>query len=288
MAEVEAEEGAAVELGGLSPSVTDELLMLYFENRRRSGGGPVLSWQRLGHGGVLTFQEPAGEGLMEGGSRGPHGTLALTTHPPPPTDAARVLAQEHTLQGARLSLRTAPPRAPARLLLQGLPPGTTPQRLEQHVQTLLCATGHPEQPCRALASPRPDRALVQLPKPLSEAGERRDWGSVPYRGDALSQLAPFPQKSVRWRSRPGPWAWRGPKCPWRGCHRPELCVWWVARWQPTCCCWSCTWRTGAAVGAAPWTVCAACPGLRALSSASGSGKVSGAAPRRPSRPSEQP
>ncbi|XP_023376075.1 poly [ADP-ribose] polymerase 10 isoform X2 [Pteropus vampyrus] len=143
MAEVEAEEGAAVELGGLSPSVTDELLMLYFENRRRSGGGPVLSWQRLGHGGVLTFQEPA--------------------------DAARVLAQEHTLQGARLSLRTAPPRAPARLLLQGLPPGTTPQRLEQHVQTLLCATGHPEQPCRALASPRPDRALVQLPKPLSEA-----------------------------------------------------------------------------------------------------------------------
>ncbi|XP_015987388.2 protein mono-ADP-ribosyltransferase PARP10 isoform X1 [Rousettus aegyptiacus] len=146
MAEAEAEEGAAVELGGLSPSVSDELLMLYFENRRRSGGGPVLSWQRLGHGGVLTFQEPA--------------------------DAARVLAQEHTLQGARLSLWPAPPRAPARLLLQGLPPGTTPQRLEQHVQALLRATGHPEQPCRALASPRPDRALVQLPKPLSEAEVR--------------------------------------------------------------------------------------------------------------------
>lgn len=76
MAEAEAEEGAAVELGGLSPSVPDELLMLYFENRRRSGGGPVLSWQRLGHGGVLTFQEPAGEGLMEGGSGAPTG------HPP--------------------------------------------------------------------------------------------------------------------------------------------------------------------------------------------------------------
>ncbi|XP_053516962.1 protein mono-ADP-ribosyltransferase PARP10 isoform X2 [Artibeus jamaicensis] len=29
--------------------------------------------------------------------------------------------------------------------------------------------GHPEQPCRVLASPRPDRALVQLPKALSEA-----------------------------------------------------------------------------------------------------------------------
>lgn len=83
------------------------------------------------------------------------------------------------LQGARLSLRPAPPRAPARLLLQGLPPGTAPQRLEQHVQALLRAAGHPEQPCRALASPRPDRALVQLPKPLSEAGERRDGAGVP-------------------------------------------------------------------------------------------------------------
>ncbi|XP_019485846.1 PREDICTED: poly [ADP-ribose] polymerase 10 isoform X2 [Hipposideros armiger] len=143
MKEAEAEVGAALELSGLPPNVPDELLTLYFENRRRSGGGPVSSWQRFGRGGVLTFREPA--------------------------DAERVLAQgEHELQGARLSLRPAPPRAPARLLLQGLPPGTTPQHLEQHVQALLRATGHPEQPCRALASPRPDRVLVQLPKPLSE------------------------------------------------------------------------------------------------------------------------
>lgn len=146
-AEAEAEEGAALELSGLPPHVPDELLTLYFENRRRSGGGPVLSWQRLGRGGVLTFREPA--------------------------DAERVLAQEeHKLRGAQLSLRPAPPRAPARLLLQGLPPGTTPQHWEQHVQALLRATGHPEQACRALDSPRPDRALVQLPKPLSETEVR--------------------------------------------------------------------------------------------------------------------
>ncbi|XP_024106808.3 protein mono-ADP-ribosyltransferase PARP10 isoform X2 [Pongo abelii] len=147
VAMAEAEAGVAVEVRGLPPAVPDELLTLYFENRRRSGGGPVLSWQRLGCGGVLTFREPA--------------------------DAERVLAQaDHELHGAQLSLRPAPPRAPARLLLQGLPPGTTPQRLEQHVQALLRASGLPVQPCCALASPRPDRALVRLPKPLSEADVR--------------------------------------------------------------------------------------------------------------------
>ncbi|XP_032616617.1 protein mono-ADP-ribosyltransferase PARP10 isoform X1 [Hylobates moloch] len=147
VAMAEAEAGVAVEVRGLPPAVPDELLTLYFENRRRSGGGPVLSWQRLGYGGVLTFREPA--------------------------DAERVLAQaDHELDGAQLSLRPAPPRAPARLLLQGLPPGTAPQRLEQHVQALLRASGLPVQPCCALASPRPDRALVQLPKPLSEADVR--------------------------------------------------------------------------------------------------------------------
>ncbi|XP_053415531.1 protein mono-ADP-ribosyltransferase PARP10 [Nycticebus coucang] len=138
------EAGAAVEVCGLSPNVPDELLMLYFENYRRSGGGLVLSWRRLGCGGILTFQEPA--------------------------DAKRVLTQaKHELHGALLSLRPAPPPAPGRLLLQGLSPGTAPLLLEQHVQALLCTAGLPVQPCCALASPRLDRALIQLSKPLSEA-----------------------------------------------------------------------------------------------------------------------
>ncbi|XP_029404118.1 protein mono-ADP-ribosyltransferase PARP10 [Mus pahari] len=142
MAEVEA--GAALEVRGLPPEIPDELITLYFENHRRSGGGLLLSWQRLGCGGVLIFQDPA--------------------------DAKRVLAQaEHRLHGVRLSLRPAPPRAPERVLLQHLPPGTSPLSLEQHVQALLGAAGHPVQTCRALASPRQDRALVQLSTPLSEA-----------------------------------------------------------------------------------------------------------------------
>lgn len=73
MGEAEVEAGAAVELSGLPPSVPDELLTLYFENRRSSGGGPVASWQRLGRGGILTFEEPAGEGPTERDSLGPSG-----------------------------------------------------------------------------------------------------------------------------------------------------------------------------------------------------------------------
>lgn len=69
---MEEKAGAAVELQGLSPDIPDELLTLYFENRRRSGGGPVLSWHRLGSGGILTFQDPAGE---RAGSRGSLGAL---------------------------------------------------------------------------------------------------------------------------------------------------------------------------------------------------------------------
>lgn len=93
------------------------------------------------------------------------------------TDAKRVLTRaEHQLSGARLSLSLAPPRAPERVLLQGLPPDTSPLSLEQHVRTLLCAVGHPVQACHALASPRQDCALVQLSMPLSEAGERQGGG----------------------------------------------------------------------------------------------------------------
>ncbi|XP_075405249.1 protein mono-ADP-ribosyltransferase PARP10 [Tenrec ecaudatus] len=138
------EAAASLELRGLPPEVPDELVTLYFENQRRSGGGPVLSWQRLGDGGILTFQEPA--------------------------DAARALLQGvHVLCQARLNLRPAAPRAPARLLLSGLPPGVEESRLQQHVRALLHAAGLSEQPCWSLASPRPDRSLVQLTEPLTES-----------------------------------------------------------------------------------------------------------------------
>uniref|UniRef100_G3STT2 Poly [ADP-ribose] polymerase n=1 Tax=Loxodonta africana TaxID=9785 RepID=G3STT2_LOXAF len=130
----------------------------------RALGRSCVSWQRLGCGGVLTFQESA--------------------------DAVRVLAQgEHVLHRARLSL-----------LLQGLPPGFAAPRLEKHVQALLCAAGLPEQPCRVLASPRPDCALVQLPTQLSEAevGVLEEEARVLGLDGAVVTLARMPQaRAVR-------------------------------------------------------------------------------------------
>ncbi|KAM9099323.1 protein mono-ADP-ribosyltransferase PARP10 isoform 1-T1 [Sarcophilus harrisii] len=136
----EGASGALVQLRGLPHNASDELVTLYFENRLRSGGGPLRGWQRLDSGGILTFQKPE--------------------------DAQRVLAQAgHVLQGTAVSVAPSPPRAPQRLLLLGLKPGMTPELLELYVESLLSAQGE----CQALASPRPDRALVQLPTPLSEA-----------------------------------------------------------------------------------------------------------------------
>lgn len=164
-----------MELRGLCPAASDELLLLYFENRRRSGGGPVLGWQRLGGGGILTFRDP--------------------------TDAARVLAQAgHQLPGAWLTVWPAPPRAPARLMLQGLPPGSVPLPAEQHIQALLAAAGLQALPCRILASPRPDRALVQLSRPLSAAdvGLPVKQAQTLWLDGAAVLLAPVPQaRAVR-------------------------------------------------------------------------------------------
>lgn len=50
-----------LEVGGAPPDADEDLLVLYFESRRRSGGGPVRSCQRLGPLFILTFENPQGE-----------------------------------------------------------------------------------------------------------------------------------------------------------------------------------------------------------------------------------
>ncbi|XP_068017174.1 protein mono-ADP-ribosyltransferase PARP10 isoform X2 [Melanerpes formicivorus] len=101
-----------LDVGGFPPSMEVELLVLYFESRRRSGGGPVQSWQRHGPHLTITFQDPR--------------------------DAQRVLARSpHRLEGAELRVVPAPPWDPSRLLLGGLNSETPLELLEPHLGTLL-------------------------------------------------------------------------------------------------------------------------------------------------------
>uniref|UniRef100_A0A8C3KPE6 RRM domain-containing protein n=1 Tax=Calidris pygmaea TaxID=425635 RepID=A0A8C3KPE6_9CHAR len=112
-----------LEVGGAPPDTPEELLVLYFESRRRSGGGPVRSCQRLGTLFFLTFESPQ--------------------------DAERVLSQPlHRLGGATLQVRPAPPWDPHRLLLEGLDPRTPPEELEPPLGALL---GRERGGCRGAA-----------------------------------------------------------------------------------------------------------------------------------------
>ncbi|XP_035170322.1 protein mono-ADP-ribosyltransferase PARP10 [Oxyura jamaicensis] len=128
-----------LEVGGAPPDAEEDLLVLYFESRRRSGGGPVRSCQRLGPLFLLTFESPQ--------------------------DAQGVLARApHRLQGAELRVRPAPPWDPAGLLLRGLSPQTPPELLELYVERVL------ERPPGAYSLHRAgDWALLRLHEPLDDA-----------------------------------------------------------------------------------------------------------------------
>lgn len=58
---VESPEERTVEVLALPSSVDEELLTLYFENKRRSGGGLLVSVERKGDIATLVFEEAAGK-----------------------------------------------------------------------------------------------------------------------------------------------------------------------------------------------------------------------------------
>ncbi|XP_032037085.1 protein mono-ADP-ribosyltransferase PARP10 [Aythya fuligula] len=128
-----------LEVGGAPPDADEDLLVLYFESRRRSGGGPVRSCQRLGPLFILSFESPQ--------------------------DAQSVLARApHRLQGAELRVRPAPPWDPAGLLLGGVSPQTPPELLELYVEHVLERPPGAYSLCRA-----GDWALLRLHEPLDDA-----------------------------------------------------------------------------------------------------------------------
>ncbi|CAM9306180.1 unnamed protein product [Bubo scandiacus] len=135
-------ERGVLEVRGVPPGAEEELVVLYFESRRRSGGGPVRSCQRLGPLLFLTFESPQ--------------------------DAQNVLARSsHRLGGADLGVRPAPPWDPTHLLLRGVPPGTPPELLEPQVETLL---GRPRGSFGLCRGPAPGWGLLRLRDPVTPHG----------------------------------------------------------------------------------------------------------------------
>jgi len=61
----------------LPAAVDEELLFLYFENKRRSGGGPLVSVEKSGDRAVLVFEEAEGELKTEDFCSGGGGRIFL-------------------------------------------------------------------------------------------------------------------------------------------------------------------------------------------------------------------
>lgn len=169
----EEEAGVAAALSGLPPDIPEELLLLYFEAASLWGRTCVELAETWWGGGTLTFQETEGEGQPEG--------PLVAVGPDVPLHPCL------QMQGGSWPRRSTRSRVPLHACCsKDCPPDAAPQHPEQHSQTLLRATGPPEQPCCARDSPRPDGVLAQLPRPLSKAGDMQDWG------DARSPPAPSP------------------------------------------------------------------------------------------------
>lgn len=140
----ENQEGKTVEVLGLPEGVDEELLTLYFENRRRSGGGPLVSVEKSGNSAILVFEEAEA--------------------------AAQVLSKEHhVLHNVELSVRKPATKDPCRLLLRGINPTTNIEMIELYVENMmgLYTPDYTLQP-----SPERDLILIHLSQPISKDFQR--------------------------------------------------------------------------------------------------------------------
>ncbi|XP_041040237.1 protein mono-ADP-ribosyltransferase PARP10 isoform X2 [Carcharodon carcharias] len=86
-----------LQVHGITDDMPMDILTLYFESKRRSGGGTITSIKRQGDYAVITFENPA--------------------------DAQRVLSKPgHKFQNVELTVRKLPPKDPKKIVLRGLKP----------------------------------------------------------------------------------------------------------------------------------------------------------------------
>ncbi|KAI5607270.1 poly [ADP-ribose] polymerase 10, partial [Silurus asotus] len=138
--EDESVEDRSVEVLQIPASLEDDLLWLYFENKRRSGGGNLISLERTGDKAVLVFENAdAAVRVVEKGS--------------------------HTLSNATLIVRKKPWKDVGKLLLRGLSLTTSHDMLELYVENL---TGIESDHYTLYPSPGKDLVLVHLHQPAAE------------------------------------------------------------------------------------------------------------------------
>ncbi|XP_051948797.1 protein mono-ADP-ribosyltransferase PARP10-like isoform X1 [Xyrauchen texanus] len=133
-------EERTLEVLDIPDDVDDDLLWLYFENKRRSGGGDVVSLERHGNKAVMVFEEAE--------------------------VAARVLAKTHVLQESTLTVRKKPPKDPGKLLLRGLNPNTSLELVELYVENLIGMESGSD--FFLYPSPSKDLVLIHLQTRLSK------------------------------------------------------------------------------------------------------------------------
>ncbi|XP_030203508.1 uncharacterized protein parp10 [Gadus morhua] len=105
-------EKRTVEVRGVPEGVDEELLQLYFANKRRSGGGPLVSVEKNGDHAFLVFEEAE--------------------------VAARVLSKEqHVVYNAEITVRRPVLKDQRRLLLCGLQPNTCMELVELYVENVM-------------------------------------------------------------------------------------------------------------------------------------------------------
>ncbi|XP_073677920.1 protein mono-ADP-ribosyltransferase PARP10 [Garra rufa] len=115
-----------------------DLLSLYLDNKRRSGGGNLVSLEKQGNHALVVFEDAE--------------------------TAARVVSKTHVLQKTTLTVRRKPPKDPGKLLLKGLNPQTSLDHVELFVENITgmgCETDFILYP-----SPSKDMVLVHLKTPL--------------------------------------------------------------------------------------------------------------------------
>ncbi|XP_067871839.1 protein mono-ADP-ribosyltransferase PARP10 [Heterodontus francisci] len=128
-----------LEVHGITDDMPMDILTMYFESKRRSGGGTITSVKRQGDYAVISFENPA--------------------------DAERVLSKPgHKFQNVDLIVRRLPPKDPRKIVLRGLKPQILDDILILYLE---CITGRSSEQFTVHCDPDRMQALVHFQEALS-------------------------------------------------------------------------------------------------------------------------